>query len=435
MKVLLINPCYKYNFGRYQGGTINTIHAPPLGLLYISSYLEEVGIPNSIIDMTYEDIQPIDLKNYLIKNKPDIVGISAGMAFNITSSLEIAKIIKGISQDIKIVFGGIHSTFTYKELLSQNDCIDFVVLFEGELTMAELCRAIESNQNLSKINGIAYKNKNGDIIATEVREKIENLDSLPMPARYKIPFLDYPENTRGFMVTSRGCPFSCAFCSTSAFNGTKIRYHSVDRVIQEIKELKYRYNVDTIVFGDDTFTMDRQRTIEICEGILKEGLNIKWGCDTRADLVDQELLNIMVKAGCYTIFFGIEAVGNDSLKSIGKKLTIEQIKQAIEWTKNAGCQVIESFIIGLPYQTYDEIHKISKFIRETNPNEILFNMMIIYPGTRMYTEPEKFGIKWMNYDWSKSEQTTPMLETEWMSPEDMRKAYVLLMINIEKGFT
>ena len=435
MKVLLLNPSFRHRFGRYQGGTIKAVHAPPLGLMYVAASTRNRGHSVILIDMTLDDLQPADVGMLLSRVQPDVIGIAASMAFNLMPALSVAAEIKKIRNDIPIVLGGTQCTFLYEEIMANNPCIDFIVRFEGEDTFPSLLDALAKGaRDLSHLCAIAYHDSSGEIVAAPLAPRIVDLDELPMPARDLLDLNRYPWNTRGLVMTSRGCPYECAFCSTSVFHGRTMRYHCSDRIVEEIKQLRYRYGVKNIVFGDDTFTINRQRVLELCECISKNNLDIRWGCDTRADLVDEEMLRAMKGAGLSIIFFGVEAVNQLVLESVNKRIKVEQLGKAISLCKALDIQVIESFIIGLPFQTYESVDDISEFIRETKPNEVQFSMMIVYPGTNMYENPHRYGIKSYSKDWVRSEQTTPMVETEWMKAEDSRRAYVKLMRNLERDF-
>jgi anaerobic magnesium-protoporphyrin IX monomethyl ester cyclase len=435
MRVLLVNPSFRYRFGRYQGGTIKAVHTPPLGLLYVAASTRAAGHDVRVLDMTLKDLQASDIERVLREIDPDVVGIAASMAFNLVPAEWLASAVKACRPQTPVVFGGIQTTFLHRDVLARNPAVDVVVRFEGDETFPLLLEALGDHQaNLEEIPGITFRSVEGEIVETSPAARILDLDQLPHPARDLVNLDDYPWNTRGIMMTSRGCPYGCSFCSTSVFNGKKMRYHSVGRVVDEIRELRYRYGVSNIVFGDDTFTVKRRRVLEFCEEVQREGIDVSWGCDTRADLVDDELLREMKKAGLSLIFFGVEAVSQDTLNAVGKKLTVERLRSAIDACKRLGIQVIESFIIGLPFQTYESVDEISSFVSQTRPDEVLFNMLIVYPGTDMYENPSRYGIVRYSTDWIKSEQVTPMVETKWMNAAQMRQAYVKLIRNLERDF-
>jgi len=316
-----------------------------------------------------------------------------------------------IAQEVRkkgrlLVAGGPLPTIRPLEFLQD---FDVVVIGEGEQTMLEIVTAFKKGEDFSKINGIAYKerrgfshinqneDKNNRIIFNPARPFIPNLDSIPLPARDLFEnnqYMAYYRNTFGYaatsLMTSRGCPFNCDFCSKPVF-GETVRMRSSGNVVDEIEDaLSYGYNY--IFFQDDCFTLDEQRVSEICEEILKRGLGFHWSCLSRVDSIGIETLSKMKKAGCERIFFGIES-GNDMvLKTMKKQFTADQARKAVELTASTGIETGAFFILGYPEETDETILDTIRFASSLPLDYLSFTLPYPIPGTGLY-EKVKDSIK------------------------------------------
>lgn len=434
MKVLLINPCYIHPLKRYIGGVIKLHPAPPLGLASIAAVLEANNVSVKILDMVALDLRPEDVTGIIRDFGPDIVGISCNMAFVHATAISIANHIRSLLPIAPIIIGGSHATFVAQEIIENNPSIDAVVLNEGEVTFLKVVLRLAENGTLSDIQGVCIRDKatNRPVI-TASPVSIENLDSLPTPARHLLPMDKYPaglDGTRGIMTSSRGCPFKCVYCSTSVFHGRRFRYQSVDRMVDEIEILKHKFGANFISFADDTFTLNRLRVLEFCSKLIERNMQIQWGCDTRVDLVDPELLSVMRAAGCNVIFFGIESASQAVLDRMEKGFKIERAKQAVWETRQAGIEAQVSFVIGLPGETYASTLKMKNFLDETKADGVLYNILIAYPGSRLYENPEAYGISSFSTEWESCEQMRPMVQVDQMSHDEIRRAYVYLVSHL-----
>lgn len=293
--------------------------------------------------------------------------------------------------------------------------------------MLDLAQRMESGRKLDDCPGLAYRQNEATIHLTQERQRIADLDRLPLPARDLLPMSLYRE-TAGFVVTARGCPFRCAYCSTSAFNGRKYRAASPKYVVDEIQHLVEQYGIRNIPFGDDTFTLHRQRVTAICEEIISRGLNIYWTANTRVDLVDFDLLALMKRAGCTALLFGIESSSQEVLDRIKKGFRIDEARQALRWCRDLGISVTEAFIVGLPGETRESVRRIVEFIEE-NPADVLsLNILALYPGSELYENSARFGIRILGYDPSKLEHKMPQFSTMWMSKRDILNSYAELVV-------
>lgn len=400
MKLLLLLPPIspKERYGKLS--TIGTLY-PPLGLAYLAAYVINAGHSVKILDSeaeksTYEDIYRI-CEQY----KPDLVGIQTYCS-NIFKANKVAAGIKNVI-DTKIVFGGAHATLNPKETVSDKN-VDFVICGEGEEALVRLLDAIQLSE-YSRVPSLVYKEK-GEIISNKPSAFIKDIDNIPFPARQLLPMDKYHSsaNLRGKrtlnIMTSRGCPFRCAFCAGSLIFGKTHRYNSTKRVIEEIKLLIKDYNIDSLQFYDETFTVNKNRVIEMCEAMISEKLRITWSCFTRVNLVSGEILEKMKEAGCYLIFYGLESGVQRLLDLMDKGITLDDSKRAIELTHKAGIETWASFILGYPSETIEDSNKTIEFAINVNPTFVQFTYATPFPGTKLYEMAAKEGnleMDWQNF--------------------------------------
>jgi radical SAM superfamily enzyme YgiQ (UPF0313 family) len=329
-------------------------------------------------------------------------------------ALEIAKLIKK-QEDIPICIGGPHATFLPEDVLSEG-VFDFVVRGEGELTLLELCKTLQNNGKLKSIAGLSFT-RNKKIIHVQSRELIQNLDLLPRPAYHLLPFDKYQQRAPASfirrlpwltMVTSRGCPFACKFCSATTFWGRVWRSHSIQRILEDIMYLLNCYNLRSIFFSDDNFTFSKKRVVEFCDEIRKNRLEFEWSCNCRVDQVDLKLLDKMHNSGCWRIGFGIEAGTQDTLDWYGKRITLEQAKNAIKNCKRVGISPACYFILGAPIETKEMIEKTIKFAIELDPDVVGFSYLVPFPGSELYDSIDKSMI--LTKKWERYAQNIPIIK-------------------------
>jgi anaerobic magnesium-protoporphyrin IX monomethyl ester cyclase len=400
--------------------------SPPLGLAYVGAVLENDDVEVEIVDMHAERMTRTELQDHITSFQPDVVGIGT-LTPTFYSAIEEAQSIKEVDPHMTIVFGGVHPSFMYEETLQNYSCVDIVVIGEGEYTMRELARALDTDQPLEDVEGIAYR-KDTTVCKTGKRPLVQNLDELPIPARHLFNMDLYPPYKRGSISTSRGCPFKCIFCSASAFNGHKVRYHSVERVLKEIEQLRNMFGCREITFNDDLFAFDPQRVIQVCQKIKERNLDIKWGCDARIDSITPELLQTMRDAGCTTILFGAESFSQKVLDTIGKHSKVEDAKRALKWTRDAGilCQI--TLVLGLPGEDDETFKETLSFLEEFKPKAAWAFFLSPYPGTEIYSNPEKFGLTILHKKWDRYGDFEPLTETPTISPEkqmDHKKQFII----------
>ncbi|MBU0761796.1 MAG: B12-binding domain-containing radical SAM protein [Candidatus Altiarchaeota archaeon] len=356
---------------------------PPSGLTYLAGALLEKGHSTKIIDCNF--ISEEELEKHI--RDSDVIGVYAAIDV-FKEALRIAGLAKAYGKTV--VFGGPHvSAFSEQTLDEKN--IDIVVIGEGELTIVELLESLENNKSLNDVEGIGFKS-NGKKIFTKKRDFVKNLDMLPVSPHHIIPmkqYFDYWKEKYGYtavqMITTRGCPFKCVYCSKQTF-GSVYRSRSAKNVVSEMELLIKNYNPDLIVFQDDFFLFNSERVREICYQILEKQICVDWVCTGRVDMVDVETLNLMRKAGCVTINFGVESGSQRMLDYLNKGITIPQIVSAFEKTKKARIDAGAFIMIGIPGEKRDDILQTEQLLKKIRPDWMNITFFTPIPGSQSWAE-------------------------------------------------
>ena len=392
MTILLINP---------PGET--SLICPPLGLAYLAATLQKLNYRVIILDYLLEKFKEENLLRLIKKENIPIIGLTA-VTPNIKKALHLAEIIKKKFPEKIIILGGAHATLKPEEIFKETKSIDYILRGEGELRFPKLIEYILKKENPENLSGLTFQ-KNEQLISTPDADFIENLDELPFPARELLDIKKYSKYLNSLqkpattIFTSRGCPYHCIYCS-KPITGTKFRPRSPENIISEIKLLKNKYNIKELQFYDDTFTLDKKRVLKICQLLTENKLKINWKCETRVNLVDEELLKTMKMAGCYFIAYGIESGSQKLLNFLKKGTTIEQIKDAVILTKKAGIKVLGYFMLGIPTESEEEIKQTIEFSKKLNLDYVQFAIATAYPGTKLYDIAKQSGK--ISDDWSQT---------------------------------
>ncbi|MEM3697753.1 MAG: radical SAM protein [Candidatus Bathyarchaeia archaeon] len=421
MKVCLISPPYNS-----EAKSVVGVSSPPLGLAYIASMLRqnhEVKIIDSnILNYSLEDVER-EMRSF----NPDVVGITS-VTPSIYGAYKVAETAKKVKENCTVVLGGPHATFMPRRTMEECKYVDIIVRGEGEETTRELIETIEKGASLNEVKGITFRKEN-EIIDAEPRPFIKNVDDIPFPSIDLLPMHLYKFNGVKYtaMLTSRGCPFKCSFCSSSRLFGGYWRGRSPENVLEEIRIVYDDYNIRNIEFVDDTFTLNRERAEKICDGIIKEGIDISWGASSRVDTLSKKLVEKMRKAGCWILFLGIESGSQKILDAIGKRITIEQAKKAVKIVKDAGIKVLGSFIIGFLQDTTETIKETIKFAKSLNLDYAEFSILTPYPGTPIFDYSKKNNML-LTENWSRYTAAEPIVKIEGVSEKEVKalfqKAYI-----------
>ena len=378
----------------------------PIGLYYIGALLKENNYDVEILNWHNINKTPQRIKETFIEKKPDVIGFSIVHA-NRWGAIDIARIAKQLDPDVKIVFGGVGATFLWKHLLTYFKEIDFAVTGEGEYTFLSLIKCFQKNRsgkirdkNIKNIKGIAFR-KEGKVVKNKPADKIQNLDQLPVPAKYF---------TYQHVALTRGCPGNCTFCGSPKLWGHKVRFHSADYFVKQI-ELLYEKGVTFFYFSDDTFTFKKNLVIEVCKKIIERDLQIIWAAISRVNYVSEEILCWMRKAGCIQISYGVES-GSEKIRDIlNKNIKTDQIKTAFALTTKYGILARAYFIYGCPGENWDTIQETIDLIHEIKPLGTIFYILDIFPGTALYSDFKR-RVKQTDNAWLERVEDVMYFETD-----------------------
>lgn len=374
MKILLAYKCHP------EGEADPFTSLVPVGLLSLAAVLKRAGHRVTLANLS--GCPWPEARQLLLQLSPELVGISQ-FTHNRTESLRLASLAKELFPSCCVVLGGPHATHSWREQLERHQEVDAIVLGEGEETLLELARARQQGLPLAAIAGLAWREQ-GTAVQGASRAAIADLDAQPLPA-------EDPGDTIGvdlrrqleFIITSRGCPASCLFCSSPLFWGRGVRFRSPASVVRELRLLKERYGLIYFSFRDDTFTANRARVLEICRLIEEERLHILWNCQSRVNAVDQEMLFAMKRAGCECIQFGVESGSPEMLKALGKRILPADVERAAQAVRQAGINLSVYLITGIPGEGEADLQQTVRLIDRIRPQDGQVSPLVYYPGTEL----------------------------------------------------
>jgi anaerobic magnesium-protoporphyrin IX monomethyl ester cyclase len=371
MKILLVYP-----YSLEDRINVENVESMPIGIYYVAALLKEKKYDVEILNWQKLGRSPEEIRAVLLEKKADVLGFSILQA-NRWGGIEIARVAKQVNPDVKIVFGGITPTFLWKHFLTHFPEIDCVVRGEGEYTFLKLIQCFEKKEfdSIGSIRGIAYR-KNNRPVKTQEAEPVKDLDQLPNPAQFF---------TFTHLALNRGCPGNCTFCGSPQFWGQRVRFHSAGYFVDQL-ELQYNRGISFFLVSDDTFTFKKEKVIEICRLILERGLRITWFAISRVNFITEEVVYWMRKAGCIQISFGVES-GSPKIRNIlNKRTSNEQIVNAFRTTLRYGILPRAYIIYGSPGETGRTIQESIDLINEIKPLVIIFHVLVLFPGTALYSE-------------------------------------------------
>ncbi len=421
--LVLINPplTSEERYGAMAKGGRN---APPMGLCILAAMARKNGYKVTIIDAPVMGFGHQEVVREITELSPKFVGITAS-TLAINSAGKLAMMIKKARKETVVLIGGPHLTAVPRKTLLEYSGFDFGVVGEGEETLIGLLNALRKKKDLNRIPGLAFR-KNGKVVLTSPREYIKDLDRLPLPAWDLLPPLNkfYRSSPQSFnrlpsssLVTSRGCPNQCTFCDRSIF-GNIVRGYSPEYVLKMLKILSIQYGIKHLLIDDDTFTILRERLEKICHLIIKEKLDLTWTCLARVDTVDEKILRLMKKAGCWQILYGIESGNQEILNKLQKRITIEQVREAVKITHKVGIKTKGFFILGSPYETKATAEETIRFMKRILLDDFHMTFFTPFPGTKIFNNEIKNK---MIYErkWAKMNEWLPVFIPRGFSQDEL----------------
>ena len=364
---------------------------PPLGILYISSYLEQNGFDNKIFDSTFFNFEL--LTEELKKFKPDVIGIYT----NLMTKLNVLKLIRYIKQNTflshtKIILGGPEVSNHANNFLIYG--ADVIVIGEGEVTMLELVTAFNNQTSISTINGIAYLDQNNKMIKTNERDKIRSMDDLPFPNRKKINlqlYFDAWKKKHGLntisISTMRGCPYTCKWCSRAVY-GQSYRRRSASLVADEMEWIENNYTVDTAWFVDDVFTISHKWLQEFADQVTARKIKLKYECITRADRLNEHTIRLLKQSGCFRVWIGAESGSQRVIDLMDRRVKVQQVRDMIQLARHEGLEAGTFIMVGYPGESEEDIKETLHHLKQSNPD--YYTITTAYPikGTPLYESVE-----------------------------------------------
>ncbi len=357
----------------------------PVGLCSLHAVLRNRGHQSTLTNFSGSDRQ--EIASQLERFQPEILGVSQ-FTHNRRESLALAALAKKHNPGCFVVFGGPHATLAFHETLARHHEVDAVVLAEGEITLPELLDnlAVNGIAGLSRVKGIAFR-KGDAVELTAPREPVADLDLLPSAAScYDATIGVDIRRQLEFVITSRGCPAACSFCSSPGFWGKGIRFRTPRSIVDELRFIRDSYGVLYFSIRDDTFTADKGRVLEFCRLLLREDLHILWNCQSRVNAVDEEMLQWMKRAGCECIQIGVESGSSAMLRTLGKKITTEEIVRASAAVRKVGLNLSIYLISGIPGESDEDLRKTIELIRLIKPRDGQVSPLVYYPGTPLFAK-------------------------------------------------
>lgn len=381
--------------------------SPPLGIGYVASVLEKAGYSVHVCDMQARKISIGDFGKVLRDMVPKVIGISF-MTPMYNEAVALGKIIKDFNPHIPVIAGGPHVSALPGEILEEGGA-DYVVIGEGEHTVLELINYLvgSGKAEVEDIRGIAYR-ENGHVKITPKRDLIQDLDALPFPAWHLFDMKYYSISSLGGesklpvfpLLTSRGCPSKCIFCSSNIIHGSKFRFRSAKNVYQEIKYLEAEFGAKQFDFVDDSVTVRKDRIVKLCEYLQQDDSEIHWMCNSRVNTVSEDLLTLMAKSGCRRIDFGVETGNPEILKRLKKGINLRQAELAHRYAKKAGMTVSTFFMVGNLGETFEHVKDTADFAQTLDTDYPSATICTPFPGTELYEICRKNNLLYET-DWGK----------------------------------
>jgi anaerobic magnesium-protoporphyrin IX monomethyl ester cyclase len=396
-RIVLVEPPYVFwdrSMDRLREGEESI---PGFGMLVLAAVARERGHVPTIVDAkgSGETIEAV--LERILAARPDVVGFSA-TTISITNAGRIAERLKAAAPGVVTVVGGPHVSAAPEATLRAFPAIDYGIVGEGEVALFDLLARLERGEDPSPSPGLVRRERDGRVCANPRTAYLEDLDALPLPAwdlvpdfphRFRPSLFSYRTSPVATLVTSRGCPFSCAFCDRST-SGKLGRYHSTESVLRHCREL-VRQGVRHVMFYDDLFTVKRKRVVELCEAFLAEGFEFSWSCNSHPNLLDPPTLGLMKKAGCWQIAYGIESGSQRILDVVKREVRLPRMRETLRMTRDAGIRTKGYLMIGHPTETIETLEETADFLRVVELDLCQVTKFTPYPGTPAYPTIREHG--------------------------------------------
>ena len=408
MRVLLINPSYPLE------------EAPRLlvTLPYLAGTLREEGHEVEILDLLLARTTPEKIERRMARFRPELVGTTS-VTLNHHIASFIAEVVRKCDDRVPIAMGGPHVSFEIEGSFRDLPALDFIGIGEGEQTMLELAQALDGRMDLRDVRGLALRDGER-VVRTAPRPPEKELDRIPAPARDLVPLARYLAfDAHASVVTSRGCPQSCIFCSAPAWFGRRVRYRTPSLCVDEIEELA-GLGFSDITIEDDSFTLNRKHFLTICDDLIRRGTDVRWNAFSRVDTITPEIVETMARAGCQAICFGVESGNQEILDLARKRSDLQKVREAMRMTQAAGISALASFIIGLPGETAETLRKTVAFAKELHEefgSLYGFHILAPFPGSEVRERAADFGLEILSNDWTKYDANHVVSRTEGVPPE------------------
>ena len=408
---------------------------PPLSLAYLAGALESEGVEVQILDFLVARYRPAKLRQKLDEFRPQLVGATC-VTLNYPTAARMLKACKDFDSSIVTVIGGPHATFALNETLLRAPWIDAVAIGEGDRTVVELARAVEGGNDIRQVAGIAFAD--GDtVVKTEYRPQIDDLDQLPMPSRHLLPLGRYKAlGAPCTVITSRGCPYHCIFCSGHRMFGGKVRFRDPGLVVDEIEQIHRDLGFPQVNIVDDTFTLNHRHAGQVCEEMLRRNLEVKWSAFARVDTVTKDLAELMKRAGCTWVLFGVESSDEGILKTIKKGITPDKVRSGVKIATDAGIKIFNSFIFGLPGESPDTARRSIAFGDELDRKygaKYGFHILSPLPGTELYERAKDYHLHILSRNWARYDANQVITESPTMSPDMVREVMAVCERNLDNA--
>ena len=425
--IVFVDPPYERIAKGYEFVKHVTNRSPSLGLLHLAAEVRQFGWQPAIIESDVFDLDVDGVVRELLEAAPRYVGITL-FTVGVWGAASIARKLKQARPETIVIVGGPHMSSMGPETMERFTDFDYAIVGEGELPLVDLLRELENGGDLASVPALLYREE-GQIKRTPALPVNKVLDELPMPAWDLLPgfprayppaIFDFPRGPVATIAASRGCPFHCRFCDTSTF-GAKIRRYSAPKVFAMMKHLQEEYGVRHVMFVDDLFLAVREKVEELCHLILQEGLKMTWTCTARVDTVKPDVLELMKRAGCWEISFGLESGSDELLASMDKLARVEKSEQAVGWTADAGIRTKGLFMLGYPGETRESIELTRSFVRRIPMTIMNLTKFTPYPGSPVYRD--LFGTNIRDDAWEKMNGMNFVWAPEGFTVEELDREY------------